>query len=978
MDPGAHTIVKAEAKEPTHTEDGNEEYFICSLCDKVFENAEGTVEGELSAFIIPASGHDDVSAKAWETDGKSHFKTCSCGVVIVKKDHVEEIDEAVPATCLETGLTEGKHCSVCEKVLVAQTETKALGHSYVAGDVTPPTCTEEGFTTYTCSACDASKKDDVVKAKDHTEGEWTEETSATCESEGVEKLYCMYCDAVLDTRKTEKLAHTFGEWEIVAEASCNEDGKKVRECTFCDETEEEIIPRSGHINGTPVIENDKPATCKADGSYELVIYCEVCGSVVSRTTGIRPKLNHVEVTNKALEPTCKSEGLTEGKYCKNCGEVLVKQETIEKVPHSEVTLEGKEPTCTEPGLTEGKYCTVCETTTVPQKKLSALGHKYEKTIIPATCEENGYTKYTCENCDDIKVDNIITAPGHTDGEWVETTPATCKEEGVETLYCANCGVVRDTRKTEKLAHTFGEWEITEDASCDEDGKKVRECTFCDEKEEEIIPRLGHKKATSETKVIRTSTCKEEGSYEIVTYCSCGKEMSRVTEYLPKLAHREEVTEGKEATCTTPGMTAGKVCLNCGEVTEEPTEILALGHTTVVDEEVKATCTETGLTEGSHCSVCEEVFVKQEVTDALGHTVVTDEAKAPDCENTGLTEGKHCSVCKKVLVEQEVIPELGHKKVTDKAVDATCEETGLTEGSHCENCGEVFVKQEVTDALGHDYKSVVTPPTADEEGYTTITCSRCDYEKVTDKTPVIRYTVTGTVTGFKGEIGETITIELVRKGETEAAYAIEVTVTGDTVEYTVEDVKPGDYIVRVAKAGHITQTYDLSVNKDESLDLKLIPNGGVTGKVTTFGSETDETIITLVKEGETEAAYTITVNEYTVSGETCIAEYSLEGVEPGEYTLYVSKKNHVTREYKITVAEEKTALDLKIHLLGDVTGDGKVNTVDVARANSHAKKVQFLEGYELLCADTNFEGEVKVNTVDVARINSHAKRVNYLW
>lgn len=60
-------------------------------------------------------------------------RSCNkCGTVENKKapalGHAEVTDEAVEATCTTTGLTEGKHCSRCNKVLVAQKETPALGH----------------------------------------------------------------------------------------------------------------------------------------------------------------------------------------------------------------------------------------------------------------------------------------------------------------------------------------------------------------------------------------------------------------------------------------------------------------------------------------------------------------------------------------------------------------------------------------------------------------------------------------------------------------------------------------------------------------------------------------------------------------------------------------------------------------------------------------------------------------------------------
>ena len=144
---------------------------------------------------------------------------------------------------------------------------------------------------------------------------------------------------------------------------------------------------------------------------------------------------------------------------------------------------------------------------------------------------------------------------------------------------------------------------------------------------------------------------------------------------------------------------------------------------------------------------------------------------------------------------------------------------------------------------------------------------------------------------------------------------------------------------------------------------------VSGTATSFGSDTDNVILQLIAEGYSEADY-----EVFVQGNS--ANYTIEGVAPGTYTMKVMKKNHVTREYTVTVGAENVTQDVKIHLKGDINGDGKVNTSDVGKANSHAKGTSTLKGYDFACADVNGDG--KVNTSDVGKINSHAKGTNKLW
>jgi len=144
---------------------------------------------------------------------------------------------------------------------------------------------------------------------------------------------------------------------------------------------------------------------------------------------------------------------------------------------------------------------------------------------------------------------------------------------------------------------------------------------------------------------------------------------------------------------------------------------------------------------------------------------------------------------------------------------------------------------------------------------------------------------------------------------------------------------------------------------------------VSGNVISFGNETDSVIIQLIAEGVTEADY-----EVVVQGNS--ATYSIEGVAEGAYTLKVIKANHVTREYPVIVNGATVVQDVKLQLVGDLTGDGKLNMKDWARMYEHLNEVSELTGYDLQCADTTGDG--KVNMKDWARVYEHLNEVNPLW
>ena len=81
-------------------------------------------------------------------------------------------------------------------------------------------------------------------------------------------------------------------------------------------------------------------------------------------------------------------------------------------------------------------------------------------------------------------------------------------------------------------------------------------------------------------------------------------------------------------------------------------------------------------------------------------------------------------------------------------------------------------------------------------------------------------------------------------------------------------------------------------------------------------------------------------------------YSIADVPAGTYTMKVMKKNHVTREYTVTVGSESVTQDAKICLLGDVVADGSVDAKDILKLRKHVANPSAnpLSDYELMVAD----------------------------
>ena len=207
-----------------------------------------------------------------------------------------------PQTCTTCGVTEGeakghtwadatcttpKTCATCGMI-----EGETLGHHYEAV-VTAPTCTAEGYTTYTCTACGDSYVGDRVEAKGHVAVR-DDAVGATCTGSGLtEGSHCLICGEVIVAQEViPATGHSYKS--VYTEPTCTEQGCTTHTCTECgDSYVDGYVDALGHTDGQSVRENYAAPTAGAEGGYDEVVYCAECGAELSRTHVVLAKLGDI-------------------------------------------------------------------------------------------------------------------------------------------------------------------------------------------------------------------------------------------------------------------------------------------------------------------------------------------------------------------------------------------------------------------------------------------------------------------------------------------------------------------------------------------------------------------------------------------------------------------------------------------------------------------------------------------------------------
>lgn len=295
-------------------------YYTCTVCGKMSQNyymVEGT-GGHTGGTAT--CGTKAVCTRCGEEYGEFDFDNHTGGT---------ELRGGFASTCTENGKKDDTYCLGCGRRL-SEGEIIPAAHTLAQVTANSAACTTDGNNAYwKCGVCGACFKD----------AEGSQPTTAEAE--------------------IIPAAHTLTDCEGKA-ATCTENGwKPYKKCVNCDYSTYEEIVSSGHKNAEPVKENEKAATCRAEGSYEEVVYCNVCGAEISRTAKTVVKKQHT-YEMRTVPPTCTSDG-AKIFTCSACGDTY--SEVLSKTGHSDSDADGRCDVCgADLGTTQPECGHLCHKT----------------------------------------------------------------------------------------------------------------------------------------------------------------------------------------------------------------------------------------------------------------------------------------------------------------------------------------------------------------------------------------------------------------------------------------------------------------------------------------------------------------------------------------------------------------------------------------------------------------------------------------
>ncbi len=542
--PIGHDYQVVTTVEPTCTTDGYIDYACANSC--------GATEHQ----VLPMLGHDYYTSTTVSTctEYGSVVYTCACGdsytELLEPTGHNYQAVTTVGPTCTTDGYVDyicANGCGATKHQVIPM-----LGHDFVNGicyrcgyvvnphtheytvtNIVEATCTNMGYTEYTCS-CGHSYRDDYVEPIRHDWDGGVITTEKTCTDGGLKTYTCQSCSAT----KTEILpaGHEWNE-TVTVEKTCTTDGSITKICTACGAEETEIVP-AGHnwnegvvtLDPTCTTEGYKNCTCLDCGiSAELVI--AKLGHEFVNGVCIRCGIPFIDVVTDSEHPIY-------GMYFEiddilsDYGPSLIDEYGLMLDYNSDANLSKVAVYLTQDGTMWRRCIAVKGTgityaTYVPYLsyqsdiKYTGLNHNWINTFHLSPNSDNiwCYSNYTTigVNLEDAygnlllslydigqagaetkifdDLDEMIAwlkddgGHVHEASDWIVDVEPTCVQ-GRHHKECTLCGAVLEVELTAPTDdHSYGEWIVDVQPTATSSGLRHRICTVCGAEEKETMPVL---------------------------------------------------------------------------------------------------------------------------------------------------------------------------------------------------------------------------------------------------------------------------------------------------------------------------------------------------------------------------------------------------------------------------------------------------------------------------------------------------------
>ena len=652
-----------------------------------------------------------------EQEGEKTVSCWRCGETktepIPKSNHTPETVDGKPATCKDTGLTDGSKCSVCGETLTAQETIKLAEHTYgkIIAEV-PATCLATGTKAhYECSVChklfveangaktEVAANELVLPVADHNYGTLVAAVVPTdCTQSGKLAHYeCSVCHKFFNEQKQEvteesltvAAGHKLGELQAAVAPGCETTGTKAHyQCSVCQkkfadaaattEITDVVVPALGH---TWKVATENIWTWAND--YTSVNLHLVCATVGTHTTQVT--LDDVNVGGDN-QPTCTAGGTT------------IYSVAITKTALAALLTNGK--------LADDVAATLSTSTSVTG---GALGHDYQGQVW--VYDDNGGHHQACVRFDECG----------TYGTSQTCTPELTWDDDDHWTECTVCHDEKTTRTTHDIDDEVdfdddGHWYVCHETGCgahvladvhtmtdfaSDNTHHWNVCTGCEHADEDN--KVAHDDIVwiidEETHIGQCQTCDGdiEGDHETVTHPAVSS-----------------------TSCETTGTVEYDECEICGAIfvedelicdddgTFDPDDLSdgiygdhELTHVAAVQE----TCTLPGKVDHWHCSVCGKNFQEQAAQNeiqgsvdisATGHSYVgknwehaaTDGVGVHHMDCANCTEGKvtancavsttvanKCDVCDTTYTPEQIVEAL-YNLASGASLNGTYELTGV--------------------------------------------------------------------------------------------------------------------------------------------------------------------------------------------------------------------------------------------------------------------------------------------------------------